>query len=1135
MEFRILGPLEVVSNGEALDLGGQKQRALLAMLLLHANEVVSSDRLIEALWEERPPETAQKALQVYVSQLRKLLGKERVQTKPPGYLLRVSEDELDLDRCRRLAADGRPAEALALWRGSALAEFSFEPFAQSQIARLEELRLACVEERMAVELDQGCHRELVGELEGLVGEHPLRERLRGQLMLALYRSGRQAEALEAYQDAREALVDELGIEPSRELRDLQQAILNQDRALDLAAALAAEAEPTRGTFVGRERELSALTSGLDDAFAGRGRLFLLVGEPGIGKSRLADELTRHARGRGARVLVGRCWEAGGAPAYWPWVQSMRALVRESEPGTLREQLGDGAVDLAQLLPELRELFPDLGRPPSLESESARFRLFEAATSLLTSAAQARPVVLVLDDLHAADEPSLLLLQFLARELGSCRVLVVGAYRNVDPTPSNPLTAAVAELGREPVSVTVTLAGLDQHDVERFIELLTGETPNHELVRLIHEETQGNPLFMGEIVRLLVQEGRLDNGDASRLIIPQSVRDVIARRLAHLTEECNRVLVLAAVLGREFALDALARVAGATEDELLETLDEAIEARVVSDVPGSPGRLRFAHVLIRDSLYEELPSTRRVRVHRLAANALETLYGAEPRAQLAELAYHTIAGSEFAKGVHYAQQAGDRALTLLAYEEATRLYAMALDALELSDPENEKSRCELLLSLGDAQMRAGQSPPAKQAFLAAAELARRLGLTTELARAAAGYGGRAMWARAGSDDRLVPLLEEGLAALAEDNVELRARLLARLAGALRDEPTRNRRDKLSREAVELARDTGNAAALAYALGGRVASMLAPDSVGECLALSSELRELAEQIGDKELSVSGHIARYLVQMMTGDLSEVESGLAVASGMADQLKQPATLWQVFSSNALLALTAGRLNAAEELVWQAFALGERAQPEMAIPTYRLQRYQLCDFQGRLDEVVPEITDLVSEYPARPAFRCALAHLHARLGQLDIARLEFEQFAVDDFAALPFDMEWLYGMSLLAETCSLVRNTDSANVLYGLLTPWASFNAADPPEGNRGSVSRYLGLLAARMERLEDARQHFEDALVMNGRTGARPWLAHTQHDYARMFCARDRPGDRERAAELESQALATFTELGMNTPEEK
>jgi DNA-binding SARP family transcriptional activator/tetratricopeptide (TPR) repeat protein len=1128
LEFRILGPLEVLADERPIPLGGQKQRALLALLLLEANRVVSNDRLIDALWEGEPTETAGKALQVYVSQLRKLLGKERLQTQAPGYLLRVGADELDLTRFQRLETDGKLREALALWRGQPLAEFASRRFASAEAARLDELRLACLEEHFEEQLAAGRHGELVSELDALVREHPLRQRLRGQLMLALYRAGRDVDALAAFTEIRNALVEELGIEPRRELRELQIAILNQDPALDLVDAAPA-VDATRAALVGRERELDELIVGLDDAFAGRGRVFLLGGEPGIGKSRLADELVGRARARGAHVLIGRCWEAGGAPAYWPWVESLRAYVRETEPDALRAQLGAGAADLAQLLPELRERLPDLPEPPSVESQGARFRLFEATSDFLINASRARPIVLVLDDLHAADEPSLLLLQFLARRLRESRLLVVGAYRDVDPSPSDRLTAALTELVREPLTSTLSLAGLGEEDVARFIELTAGVPAKPALVSALHEETDGNPLFVGEIVRLLATEGSLEDATAgSRLAIPQSVRDVIARRLRHLSPECNRVLLVASVLGREFGLDALASVSGVAGDELVETLEEAIVARAVSDVPASRGRLRFAHVLIRDTLYEGLTGPRRVRQHRLAVEALEALYGQEPGPHLAELAHHALAGSDFDRALGYAKRAAERALTLLAYEEAARLNETALDALELAAPRDERTRLELLLALGEARARAGDMTAAKEAYLAGSEIARRLELPRELARAAVGYGGRIAFERASSDPRLVPLLEEGLAGLAEDDVELRVRLLARLGGALRDEPSRERRDRLTAQAVELARGTHDAAALLYALDGRAAAITGPDNVAERIALATELCELAGRLSDLQQVAHGRIHLVVAYVESGNQPGVERELDAALHAAEELRQPAQLWQTYGARAMLALATGDFALAEELIPRAFAFGERAQ-QMATGVYWLQRYTLLDFFDRLPEVEQPLEHVVATHPTRPVFRCALAHLNARLGRPAAALSILDELAADDFASLPFDMEWLFGMSLLAETSALVGGAPSDPAAYRLLLPWAGSNVIDMAEGIRGSVSRYLGLLAAGRGLVEDAASHYEHALAMNERMKARPWLAHTQADYSRLLTGRGGPGDRERADALRAEARATYRELGI------
>lgn len=571
MDFKILGPLEAHDRGRQLALGGPKQRAVLALLLLHANEVVSSDRLIPEVWGEARLEGASKALQITVSRLRRALHPGRspgqssdlLVTRPPGYALQLERDQLDLLRFEdevsagaHALANGDPrraaralAGALAQWRGPPLSDLSYEPFLQSELARLEELRARAVEKRVAADLELGRHAELIAELQELVHHHPLRERLRGHLMLALYRSGRQVDALDVFQDARRALTDELGIEPSRELRELQQHILRQDHALDRHQERAAPAELARGgRFVGRERELDHLGEALDNALAGRGRVVLVTGEPGIGKSRLADELIGHALSRGARVIVGRCWEAGGAPAYWPWVQSLRAYVRQIDSEALHAQLIAGAGDLVQLLPELSERFPDLPDPTAVDAEGARFRLFDAVAAFLRSAAHIGPLVVMLDDVHAADDPSLLLLRFVARDMADSRLLVVCALRDVDPTMREPLPTTLTELLREAHASVLRLDGIAEADVAAYIEHSTGTDAPAALAHAVHAETEGNPLFVSEVVRLLAAEDLLADADA-HVRIPPGVRAVIGQRVSRLSQPCRDLLVPAAILGR----------------------------------------------------------------------------------------------------------------------------------------------------------------------------------------------------------------------------------------------------------------------------------------------------------------------------------------------------------------------------------------------------------------------------------------------------------------------------------------------------------------------------------------------------------------------------------------------------------
>ncbi|MFL5869046.1 MAG: BTAD domain-containing putative transcriptional regulator [Thermoleophilaceae bacterium] len=1156
MEFRILGPMEALEEGCEVTLGGGKQRALLAVLLLHANETLSTDRLIDELWGESPPATAAKAVQVHISRLRKALaeprgnsGPDTIVTREHGYRLELDPERLDATRFERLLAEGRrdlaagrvePAlsvleRALSLWRGPALADLAYEPFAQHEIARLDELRLAAMEQRIEARLALGGHAEVVGELEALIREHPYRERLHAQLMLALYRSERQADALQAYQEARRKLVEELGIEPGERLRDLERAILAQDPELQLAVVeesgeTESAAEPSRSAFVGREAELAELVAGLDDVLARRGRLFLLPGEPGIGKSRLADELIAQARSRGASVLVGRCWEAGGAPAYWPWVQALRTYIRDAEPEGLRAQLGAGAPDLAQLLPELGELFPDLPEPPRFDSEGARFRLFDAASSFLRAGAQARPLVLVLDDMHAADEPSLLMLRFVARQIGDSRLLLVCAYRDVDPTLQDPLTAALAELVREPHTAQIALDGLSAPDVAEYAELSTGVEPAPQLVEAIHSETAGNPLFVAEVVRLLDAQARIGEADA-HLGIPPGVRAVIGQRVGRLSEQSRRLLVPASVLGREFDLEAVARLADLPRDELLDGLNEAMAERVISDVPGSPGRLRFGHALIRDALYEDLSPAMRVRLHARAGETLETLYAGDVESHLAELAQHFLAAVPAAgsdKAIDYARQAGDRAAMQLAYEEAARLYEMALPLLG-----EYLQRCELLLALGDAQARAGDTAASKQSFREAADLAERLGLTEHLARAALGYGGRFVWEFPRGDVDHVPLLERALAAVGEEDSRLRVRLLARFAGGPLRDPSfpLERKWSLSEQALAMARRIGDPETLAYAISGYIVARHSPEFAPEEVDLATELIELAAAAGDLERAAEGYEYRIAALIELGDLAGAKADIAAMAKLAEKLRQPSQDWVAAVYSGLVALLEGKLAEAERSIANARSFGERGPAWNAALSHGMQLYMLRREQGRLDEVEDLVRRSAGEFPRYPIYRCACAQMAAEQGYTAEATKALEDLAAGDFAALPFDDDWLVAMTLLAETAAALRDVERADRLYRRLQSYGDRVAIAIAAISTGAVARSLGLLTATSESWDDSERHFEQALEINARIRARPWLAHTQRDYARMLSTRDRGGDSERAVELAGLALEGYRGVGMDS----
>ncbi len=482
--------------------------------------------------------------------------------------------------------------------------------------------------------------------------------------------------------------------------------------------------------------MDELRAGLEDALSGRGRLLMLVGEPGIGKTRTSEEFATYAALRNTQVLWGRCYEGEGAPAYWPWVQLIRSYVHECDPQALMSEMGPGAADIAQVVSEVRERLPGLPEPPALEPEQARFRLFDSITTFLKNASKSQPIVLVLDDLHWADKPSLLLLQFLARELRGARLMVLGTYRDVELRRGHPLADTLGELAREGLSQRILLRGLTERDVARFIEITAGMSPPEALIEAVFRETEGNPFFVNEIVRLLVADGRLERPEEVKswsVTIPQGVREVVGRRLDHLSEECNRALTVASVIGREFGLDALERVIlrqaqdeRLKGDRLLEALEEAVAARVVAEVSRAVGRYSFTHALIRETLYEELGTTRRVRLHRQIGEVLEELHGADLEPHLPQLAYHFFEGAQggdVEKAIGYAKRAAERATALLAYEEAVGHHEVALQALELKEKPDEARRCELLLALGEAQYKAGDLPKAKETFQRAADFSR----------------------------------------------------------------------------------------------------------------------------------------------------------------------------------------------------------------------------------------------------------------------------------------------------------------------------------------------------------------------------------------------------------------------------
>jgi DNA-binding SARP family transcriptional activator/tetratricopeptide (TPR) repeat protein len=1153
MEFRVLGPVEAWDGEVQMPIGGPKQRALLALLLLNAGETLSTDRLIDELWGEHPPETAVKGVQVLVSQLRKLLGEQVIATRARGYAIEIDPEQLDLTHFERLAAEGRRAleaqepqaartklrEALALWRGSPLGDLSSEPFARTESARLEEIRLAAVEDRIDADLKAGMAGELVGELEALVARNPLREHLRRQLMLALYRSGRQAEALDVYRQTRAALVEQLGIEPGRELRELEQRILRQDEALVPATDSARISAPPReskapqplaGTFVGREYERATLLAALDGALAGGGRVVLLSGEPGIGKTRLLEQFSNDCRDRGVQVAVGRCWEAGGAPAYWPWLQALRACMRDPPPEELLTRLGSGASDLGELLPELREVFPELPKPPALDPEGARFRLFDGVASFLVRTARERPLVVLLEDLHAADEPSLLLLRFVSSQLAGASVLVVVTTRDTETQPGSALETALAELSREASTVALALEGLAPAEVARFVELNLGRA-SEDAAAEIHARTGGNPLFVVELLRMLRGVGHFDAEGGIPSAVPKGVRQLISRRLQGLSQAARSVLAASSVLGHEFDIDTLELLPQLEDHPVLAALDEGVIAGFLGQSAGRPGRLRFSHALVRDAIYDALPPGRRIELHRLVGEALEDRYRDEPDPHLAELAHHfdQAAHRESAeKAAGYAERAGARAVAQLAYEQAAAHFEQALTGLERAGVVDARRRWTLERALGQAWMQAGDRERAADAFERAGALAKAVSAPELLAEAALGLGSGVMWADASivSDPRLATLLEDALDALGDADDALRARLLARLAGERFSEGD-EAGAKLSTEAVELARRSQDPEALAYALCARLLPWDVADPEGR-LRVADEIIALAEGSAHVELALEGRIGRVVCLVQVGDLTAVEDEIEAYERQAEPLRQPAYVSWAKVWRAMLCALRGEFDDAERLGGEAFALAERGGHANAVSNLAGLLFDLRWLQGRLAELTDAADDVAEQFGG--VWIAARVLLRAATGETEAARRELERLAADGFRGLGLGADAQVAMACLTMASAALDENRFAGALYERLRPDAHLmvtaaGAAICP----GAVSGYLGQLSRLQRRFDDATRYFEDAIERNEAIGAAPHVAVTQCDFAEMLAERGGPRDRDQAAELLASATAIAQRQGI------
>jgi hypothetical protein len=870
----------------------------------------------------------------------------------------------------------------------------------------------------------------------------------------------------------------------------------------LAAMLAGPAEyvpASRGNLVGRDATMARLSAAWEQALAGRPRIVVLTGEPGIGKTRCAEELARRVERTGGGVAWGVCAEPGGASAYWPWTRALRELGSTQAGGPLEQLLGGHPSAAATLSgPELDE---------------ARFRLFDAVATALDRSSRERPLLVMLEDLHWADRSSLDLLVHVARELRTGRILVAATCRSA---PGADAAGVLAELARRPAFERVELRGLDVDDVGRYVALVTGRRTNGAIARTLHARTGGNPFYLSEVVRLLSEEGSFEDAVARGPVLPDAVREVVTARVQHLPDPTRAAVDAAAVAGLEFDAALVARVAGLSRGELLEALEPAVAQHIALAPPSQTGTWSFTHGIVRDVVYDALPVARRADLHGRLAALLDERRRRGRAQPAAELAHHRLeaarAGGDAEPAMRASLDAADDAVGRLAHAEAAVHFDGALEAADLADLADDLERCRILLRAARARRDAGQLDAAETRHRAAADVARQAGSAELFAEAVLGT---TEWQSYGAfDEEPVALLREALALLPERDGALRAAVLGRLALRLDAQREQGRREELLDEAVAMARRLGDAPTLTRLLAlSSLVRWMSP-SPERRTADAAESIVLAQASGDRDSALWAHAIRFADCFRSGDLAAVDGELDAYARLARDLRHPYYGWCLTMMRATRATFDGRLDEAERLATEAVERNRVHEPD-AEQEYTVQLLTLAVARGRPGAVDrAPLQGFAERYPDLPMWRAIAAFAACAAGDHDAARASFELLARDDFAAAAHDTDAVCTLSLAAETCFALDDVARAPVLLDLLRPhgdhvvlvergWAAWGAA----------AHQLALLAALAGDEPLAASYVARALDLTRAWGARPWELRTLLAARRLGLARPQDGERTRA----------------------
>jgi DNA-binding CsgD family transcriptional regulator/tetratricopeptide (TPR) repeat protein len=896
-------------------------------------------------------------------------------------------------------------------------------------------------------------------------------------------------------------------------------------------ALVTESGSQSRPIVGRARELDRFRAAFDRMLAGRRQMVLISGEPGIGKTRCAQALADVAEDQGALVLWGHCREDAAAPPYWPWVQILRAYVDASSLDEVRLNMGAAAKDIAALVPELLDLSQPTRQVPGAATDSspARFRTFDAIRQFFHQATQQVPITLILDDLHWADTPSLSLLEFLNQELLNSRLLIVTAYRDADASSKNPLQHTLGGLIRDPGVERVHLAGLSQSAIGQVAERLCDVTLSDATVKLIYQRTDGNPFFAIELIKVLLEENAGAAIGAMPARIPAGVRDTIGRRLIRLSDPCNRLLGVAAVHGRQFAAREIAVAADEELQNVLTVLEPAVHAGIVQSIADAAGGYQFTHGLIRETIYEDLPTVDRLRMHGRAGDALVAVHSAhlEPALTLIAHHYHQAGPLGYAEqAVVYALRAAESAVRMVAYEDALLHYDRAIETLQSGGVIHDERLAHAYVLKGSALRLLGQIDRAIDVLLEAVNRTRVLGSEVLLVDVLVLL---AMTSQHVPQQHIVPLLQRALALLPETDSVARTKALATLAFAQRTSADKSRIQLLVDQALAMASRCCDGAARCACFQLTVMALRGnPLSLPRRLLLGLEYIAVARSTGSGDLLAEAYHWQVLNYFEAGQIDDLETLLEQYESLGAARFGVHQYWAA-SYRVTLALLRGEWSDLEGRIEALLEIGTKTRRGDADGVYGAQMFALNRDLGRLRTLAPEIKKIATSGTER-IWEPGLMLLCTEIGLLPEARAIFDRLVEGDCRAICRDDMFLACLVFCAQTCCALEDAPRAESLYQMLLPYAKQTANHPTAVCFGTTELYLAMLVCTANRPDIAREHFDNAVTHNRAMRAWPYLARTLYRYGVFLLGRSTDTERRMGSQQLREAEALARRLGMS-----